>query len=170
MPTATYEPIQTQTLGSSTQTVTLSSIPGTFTDLVLIISPASATASGSAIRLRINGNTTATDYSTTYLQGLGSGAASSQRENDAALGYQIGVTNSFVNAYILNFMNYSNNTTFKNYIGRVNSGIDGTAANTMTYRSTSPITILSFRVGAYDSPTNNFGAGTTFTLYGIKAA
>ena len=170
MPTATYEPIQTQTLGSATQTVTLSDIPGTFTDLVLIMSIASATGSGSAIRMRINGNLTATDYSTTYLQGLGSSNGNSARENDAALGYQVGVTNSFVNTYILNFMNYSNNTTFKNYIGRINSGLDGVSANTMTYRSTSPITILSFRVGNYASPTNNFAAGSTFTLYGIKAA
>ena len=168
---ATYEPIQTQTLGSATQTVTLSSIPGTYTDLVLVMSFATETASGSAIRLRINGDTTASNYSTTFLQGQGSGTSMGHREqNDAALGYQIGATNSFVNAYILNFMNYANTSAFKTYVGRVNSGIDGTGLNAMLYRSTSAITSMSFRVGNYSYPTNNFAAGSTFTLYGIKAA
>lgn len=166
---ATYEPIQTQTLGSATQTVTLSSIPGTYTDLVLVMSVASENSSGSAVRMRINGDTNS-NYSTHYIQGLGSGNGNSAREADASLGYQIGVTNSFVNAYILNFMDYSNTTTFKNYIGRINSTIDGTAANVMTYRSTSAITSLSFRIGNYSSPTANFATGSTFTLYGIKAA
>jgi len=171
MPTATYEPIQTQTLSSATQTVTLSSIPGTYTDLVLVISPASATASGSAIRMRINGDTTASNYSMTWLQGLGSGTSMGQREqNDAALGYQVGVTNSFVNAYILNFMNYANTSAFKTYVGRGNSGIDGTHVAAMLYRSTSAITSMSFTVGPFNTPNNNFAVGSTFTLYGIKAA
>lgn len=166
----TYEPIQTQTLGSSTQTVTLSSIPGTYTDLVLVISPASATSSGSAIRMRINGDTTASSYSSIYLQGLGSSSNSAKEQNDLSLGWQIGVTNSFVNAYILHFMNYSNTTTFKTFLGRGNSGIDGTAAQVHSYRSTSAITSMSFTIGPYSSPNNNFATGSTFTLYGIKAA
>ena len=44
MPTMTYEPIETQTLDSAAASVTFSSISGSYTDLVLVINAASASA------------------------------------------------------------------------------------------------------------------------------
>ena len=71
----TYTPIATQTLGSSAASVTFSSIPGTYTDLMLI-SFAQGQASGGDNRLvlQFNGDT-ATNYSSTYLIGNGTTAS-----------------------------------------------------------------------------------------------
>jgi hypothetical protein len=168
---STYEPIQSYTLGSDQQTITFSSIPQTYTDLVLVMNFGSTADNGSAIRMRIN-NDNSNLYSTTYLQGLFSGSVpGSAREAGtmAALGYQIGAFTGLKNTYVLHFMEYANTNIYKNYIGRVN-GTDGTAINAMCYRSNSAITSLSFRVGNYDSPTASFAANSIFTLHGIKAA
>ena len=77
MPTQTYTPIARQVIASATGTVTLSSIPGTYTDLVLIIS-ATATTGADDLLLQFNGDT-ASNYSETILTGTGSGNATSTR-------------------------------------------------------------------------------------------
>ena len=50
----TYEPIATATLGTAANSYTFSSIPSTFTDLVLVVDVIEATANNYGIR--INGN------------------------------------------------------------------------------------------------------------------
>lgn len=167
---STYTPIATTTLGSSTQTVTFSSIPSTYTDLICVLNPAATSDAGSAIRMRINGDTSS-NYSVTYLQGLGS-SANSARESGTmmALGYQIGIYTGIKSIYLLHFMNYSNSSVYKTILMRSNNSNDGTSANVGLWQSTSAINEISFRVGNYDSPTSNWAANSMFTLYGIKAA
>ena len=55
MPTQTYTPLATVTLGSSASTVTFSSIPATYRDLVLIIAGTYVTSQG--LNLRMNSDT-----------------------------------------------------------------------------------------------------------------
>jgi hypothetical protein len=85
----TYTLIQAQTLASSAATVTFSSIPATYTDLVLRWSARTDRANTiDNIRIQYNGITTAT-YSETRLQGDGSAAASARQSaityNDFAI-------------------------------------------------------------------------------------
>ena len=73
---ATYEPISTTTLGSAVNSVTLSSIPATYTDLVLVWK-GSFSASGSGVGVRFNGDSGA-NYSENQLAAAGATAYQSQ--------------------------------------------------------------------------------------------
>jgi hypothetical protein len=163
---STYEPIATTTLGTAASSVTFSSITGTYTDLVLIVN--GAIASGAQdIWVQVNGDT-ASNYSRTNLYGTGSAAGSTRLSaqtkyamNDAAAldtGYQF---NS-----IMQFMNYSNTTTYKTMLERANNAARGTDAGVHLWRSTAAITSIL----VYNSGGTNYVVGSTFTLYGIKAA
>lgn len=158
----TYTPIATSTLSSASSSVTFSSIPSTYTDLVLVLGGASETGVGLA--LRFNGDTS-TNYSNTYLGGSGTTAISGRATN-AVIGRfgNIGTTNTTATAHI---MNYSNTSTYKTTLGRASSVTEYAIAYVSLWRSTSAINSV---VVLSDNLSTNFIAGTTFTLYGIQAA
>ena len=78
----TYEPIATTTLGTSASSVTFSTIPGTYTDLVLVVAGTSAATNGN--EMQFNGDT-GNNYSFTLLYGTGSAAVSSRNSNISLL-------------------------------------------------------------------------------------
>ena len=155
---ATYTPIATTTLGSAQTSYTFSSIPSTYTDLVLVIS---VLGNGPQYaRYRFNGDT-GTNYSFTGVSGDGS-SASSGRASSAA-GLNLGLNNA--NAInILNVLNYSNTTTYKTCLATRRDASFGVDQYVGLWRSTAAINSIEFY-----SP-NNFNAGTTLTLYGIASA
>jgi hypothetical protein len=67
---ATYEPIETQTLGSAAASVTFSSITGSYTDLILVSSISTTHTATTSLVIQLNGDT-ATNYSNTRLLGDG---------------------------------------------------------------------------------------------------
>jgi len=158
----TYEPIATTTLGSAAATVTFSSIPGTYTDLILIGAFSCSAATGTAFNL--NGDTGG-NYSYTGLEGNGSSAFSGRNSNATNTGWTYDTTsNGQVNG-IAQFNNYSNTTTYKTLLTRFNTPGTQTGASVNLWRSTSAITTIAIATGS-----GNFNSGSTFTLYGIKAA
>jgi hypothetical protein len=160
---ATYEPIATTTLGSNTHTVTFSSIPGTYTDLVLVMSGSITT--GATDGCIVINSDTANNYSRTYMYGNGSSAASGRNAPiDAAYGtyWDTGMSNS-----IWHFMNYSNTTTYKTILTRNNAPSNSTYAGVGIWRSTSAITRLDIQPSVL---ARDWVSGSTFTLYGITAA
>ena len=68
---STYEPIATTTLGSAASSITFSSIPATYTDLRLVLVHTPSASTGNA-QMQFNSDT-ATNYSYTYRQRIGSG-------------------------------------------------------------------------------------------------
>jgi hypothetical protein len=166
----TYESIATQTLGSAAASVTFSSIPGTYTDLVLIIASLNNTATNTSFQFQVgNGSIdTGSNYSATEIYGTGTVAGSDRASNDTA-GYLngpgIGTSTNIPNTYVMNFMNYSNTTTYKTILLKGGSAEQNTVAVVNLWRSTSAInTIKIFQ------SVNNMATGSTFSLYGIKAA
>jgi hypothetical protein len=159
----TYEAIATNTLGSTSTGITFSSINGTYTDLVLICNIL-MTTTGKSTLIQFNSDT-GTNYSYTRLTGDGSSASSARASSIAysSIGYT-GVTTSPM-VSITNIQNYSNTTTNKSFLTRFGDAGTQTQANTSLWRSTSAITSMFIYP---DSST--FAAGSTFTLYGIKAA
>lgn len=165
---STMTPIATVALGNSTTTtITFGSIPSTYTDLILIINAATATNTGD-YRLQYNGDT-ATNYSRTYLSGDGASATSSRNtsrnwQDIDANGY---MGTSIDSVAIINIMNYSNTTTFKTTLSRSSRASSGTDANVGLWRSTAAINKIDITNSAAST---YFLTGSTFTLYGVKAA
>jgi hypothetical protein len=165
---STYEPIATTTLGSSANTVTFSSISGSYTDIVAICSVKATTGSDEVLRSQVNGDT-GSNYSYTYLQGVSAGAQSGRASNTSLILAQAGnlaipeSANTFA-PYVIQYMNYSNTTTNKTILAR-GAGVNQAGASVSLWRSTSAITSIRFYIAA-----GNFDTGSTFTLYGIKAA
>jgi hypothetical protein len=158
---ATYEPIATTTLGSTTYNITFNSIPGTYTDLILI-SSGNTLAGPTDNGVRFNNDASTLCYLTS-VYGDGTSAAS----------YQTGATYVPVNGLywptgnsvrIVHIMDYSNTTTNKTVLARCNSA-QSTSAQVAVWPVTSAITRIDVFAGGSD-----FTAGTTFTLYGIAAA
>jgi hypothetical protein len=164
---ATYVPIATTTLGSATGSYTFSSIPQTYTDLVLVAQPIAS--AGVDLELRFNGDS-GTNYSCTQLTGTGSSAISGQFSNSTQLRVdKYGYINTSIGTMdIVNFMNYSNTTTYKTVLSRTGNAGQGTDAVVGLWRSTAAITSIVLYPGATSGAT--FSAGSTFTLYGIASA
>ena len=161
---ATYEPIATTTLGSAVSSYTFSSIPATYTDLILVANYGSSSSSSQS-EYRVNGDTT--NYSNTTISGNGSSATSGRVTNDTVLYLNKAAyasTNIGTTA-IINFQNYANTSTYKTMLSRYGTAANEVTAGVQLWRSTSAINSITF---LFD--TGNILAGSTFTLYGIKAA
>jgi hypothetical protein len=158
----TYDPIATQTLSSSTSLVTFDSIPQTYTDLILIT--AGTATSLQQICLRFNNVTT--NYSSTILSATGSATTSIRYSGLSYMffGYDAYFNSNQANA-ISHIMNYSNTTTFKTVLDRSNNASTGTGFSAGLSRSTSAVTRVDVIPNA-----GSWASGTSFTLYGIKAA
>lgn len=156
----TYESIATQTLSSSAASVTFSSISGTYTDLVLVFN-GTLTTSATSWGLQFNSDT-GTNYSITSLFGDGSSAGSNRATNQTSTVGSFSGTDNSTNIHQI--MNYSNSTTFKTVLSRNNGG-GFVSARVALYRSTSAITTVTAI-----TVSNQFATGSTFSLYGIKAA
>jgi len=159
---STYTPIATYTATGTPTSYTFSSIPGTYTDLVIVIDGYMATGSGAYIAVQFNGDT-GSNYSTTDLSGNGSTAQAAQFTSQTS-----GIIGAFYLSQaniICSIQNYANSTTYKTAISRSNASSNNTRADVNLWRSTSAIT--SVKVLAQSDTIAN---GTTLTLYGIAAA
>jgi hypothetical protein len=167
----TMTKIATTTLSAIQYTVTFSSIPNTYTDLILKVS--SRTDYGSiwdgGTSIYFNGDNAGTNYSSTEIQGNNSSVIS-QRFTNNPYAY-VGVNDSAANTSNVfgNFDFYISNYTtsnYKNFIGDLvaenNSAAGYQNLTAGLWRSTSTITSISIQGGS-----GNFAANSKFTLYGI---
>jgi hypothetical protein len=157
MPTNTYVALDKKTIGTAASTVTFTSIPSTYTDLIVIFSGIGTTTDFFSIRL--NGDT-GSNYSLTDLYGNGSNAYSTRQTNQTKISRNecVGQSNA-----IININNYANTTTYKTTLARSNAAGDGAFAVVGLWRSTAAINSISL---IHDG--SSFATGSTFSLYGIK--
>jgi hypothetical protein len=167
----TYTPIATQTLGSAAASVTFSSIPGTYTDLMLVLGDLKSGTSSNSITVRYNSDSE-TNYSYTIITGTGSAGQSARESNKTYSffgGYNVGVDSTYPSVMVGHIMNYANTTTYKTGLSRYGieraGGTGETQAIVNLWRSTAAIT--SVTVATY---TGNWSIGSVFSLYGILAA
>jgi hypothetical protein len=162
----TYTLIQAQTLASSAASVTFSSIPATYTDLVLRVS-ARNTSTTALARIRLNGATTG--YSGRSLTGDGT-TASSQTQSTAylysgELNTSSTTANTFTSMefYLPNYL-LSNQKPVSTIASTENNA---TAATIVAFAGLSNITSAITSIEVYVA-TNAFDIGSSFYLYGIK--
>lgn len=159
----TYEPISTQVLSSTQTVITFSSIPQTYTDLVLIIN-AKNTSTGNYILTRFNSDS-GTNYSQTRLVGNGSTASSARDVNDNSFAVMYQSTATDPGICIMHIMNYANTTTYKTAISRDSYAADTTFLRCALWRNTNAISTITLTING-----GSFNTTSSFTLYGIKAA
>ena len=165
-PSGAYDSIATTTLGSTTASVTFSSIPSTYTHLQLRCLM-SDTATGSAsMTAQFNGDTGA-NYSSHILLGNGSTAGAAAFISDTKMfsGYFYQGTNIF-GAAVVDILDYANTNKYKTL--KSLSGGDANGNGQMRLFSG-----LWMNTGAISSITlasngGNFIQYSQFALYGIK--
>ena len=155
--TSTYESISSTTSSNNTQ-ITFSSIPATYTDLVLVIEGVNSGSGTKYIRF----NNTSTNYQVTSFMGAGSGYLYVGQYNNESW---IDAYNAGTNRYttIVHIQEYAGTGNKKRYLSRHASGRVSSEMFCGGWDSTAAIN----RVDIYLSG-NHFGT-STFSLYGIKA-
>lgn len=156
MATQTYEPIATFTSSGGETEITISSIPGTYRDLVLTIAGTSSTATGFAAK--INGSLSG--LSTVYIYGDGAnpvGNVATTESNIGTLGANGGMGH-------VEFFDYSVTGLNKTFISKGFRPGSPTiaAAYANVWANTAPITSLGMVIGA-----GTMNAGVVISLYGI---
>lgn len=165
--------IAKSSLGSDAASIEFTSIPGTYTDLMLLVS---ARTSGSVtyrgLQFRFNSDTANHSYRLLYGEG-GAGVGSSSESN---VGYVYGYTSgnsatasTFGNA-MLYVPNYANTTTNKSCslesVSESNTANMGMGATAGLWSSTAAITTIRI----YPASTDNLKSGSSAYLYGITKA
>ena len=163
MATSTYTPIASTILTTAASSYTFSSIPSTYTDLVLVMSGFSV-SDAQNYQCRFNGDS-ATNYSnvTFFADGGGTYCYANATQSYIEFSGNSDSTNADIN--IINFPNYSNTTTYKNLLGQWNDVTRNTGLSTGLWRSTAAINSIQIFIV---TGTINLGNGTTLSLYGIK--
>jgi len=167
----TYEPIASTTLGSNASSVEFSSLAGTFTDLILAVAIKPQTTDNPALLMQVGNSTldTGSNYSITELRGNGSSAFSSRQSSQTALNFArsngIGSSTSGVFVGQYHFMSYANTNVNKTILEASGDASVGVQRIVGLWRSTSAIDRIKVYVGV-----GGFATGSTFSLYGIRAA
>jgi hypothetical protein len=160
---STNTPIYSTTLSATTTSVVFSNIPTTFTDLVLVVN--GSFSAEDYLNLQFNGDTS-TSYSDLPFRGNGSAASAGAAASRAFIWTNTQATTNSRFMCRSNIQNYANPSINKTVLSRADSTTAFVSVNVGTWRKTE--TITSIRV--YTLSGNNFNVGSTFTLYGIKAA
>lgn len=169
---ATYEYINGTLLGSSSNLVSFTSIPNTYTDLIVTLGSVRLSNDTYSIAMYFN-NDTATNYCRTWSYATNNNGsappAPSQELNTAGNANWINITNTSItypNQYYIRIPRYADTNVLKTAMVFGGGGNQGVEYNTSTWRSTSAINQLDFKVQL----SATFSANTRITLWGIKAA
>jgi hypothetical protein len=164
----TFELIYSATVGSGgASDITFSSIPATFTDLVVKIS-CKTNRSGSVDDMLLSFNGTTTGYSTRRLQGSGSSASSSSESSLAGIWYLGNGDSAFdsVDIYIPNYLSSGNKSVSIDSVTEANA--TSAYANFSAGVWSNSAAITSLKISSYNSST--ITQYSTAYLYGVKNA
>ena len=160
MPTATYTPLATVTLGSSASSVTFSNIPATYRDLILVIQGTVPVASN--IGLRFNGDS-GSNYS--YVYAFGSGSSTGTGSGTDTVIYGGAFNNTSISQSTFQIMDYSATDKHKTVLNRTEETNAATYMWADRWANTAAITTIQVRL----SSGGNFNSASTFSLYGVIA-
>jgi hypothetical protein len=152
-----YIALATTTLSSAAGSITFSSIPATYRDLILV---ANASSSFDDLgRVQFNGDT-GSNYSSVIMFGDGSSAVSEAFTSTHIWTYRIGTTNRGTG--ILQIMDYAQTNKHKTVLARVGESGRMVSATAGRWANTNAITSVTWTPQG-----GNWTAGSTFSLYGV---
>jgi hypothetical protein len=168
----TYEPISTVTTTGTPSTIDFTSIPQTYTDLVLVFVN-TGVAGVVGVRTRFNNDSSAI-YDKMLVYGQNSSVNRAQQSNQTYYNAIASGLHEFAESWI-NISGYSNTNTFTTLLSRLTGTGDASNSwstrdtrswfDTGRWRSTAAVTSINL------SPeSGNFAVGTIVTLFGIKKA
>jgi len=176
---STYTLITSNTLSGSAASVTFSSIPSTYTDLVLIMSMRVDAGGGASVNgfvsFRFNSDSSIL-YSTRTLEATGTTASSTSSLNKNILWGQYlsdgssATANTFSNVeiYIPSYTSTQNKPISISGATESNTSSPYITAVAGLYRNTSAISSVTIYPDSSSSPAYNFVSDSSFYLYGIK--
>jgi hypothetical protein len=157
-----YESIQTVTLGSSSSSVSFTSIPSTYKHLQIRYSLTAAAAADTGVRFNSDAGA---NYSSHLLRGTGTAAQAYTytSSNQIYAQFNIGFNTSVAVIDILDYASTNKNTTIRSLAGWDNNGsgeIDLWGGAWYNTAAVSSIDLVAL--------TTTFSANSKFALYGIK--
>jgi hypothetical protein len=166
----TYTLIASNTLTTTTASITFSSIPATYTDLLIKLSARNATNTETTGAVYFNSDTTNANYSARRLLGDGSSASSANTANPYF--FYIDTTaetaSTFSNCEIY-IPNYTGSTAKSVSAESVTENNATAALAVMVAGSwTGTAAITTIQLKPYTAGGGNFAQYSTFYLYGIK--
>jgi len=167
MANPTYTLIASNTVGSGgASSVTFSSIPATYTDLVIRCSSKTPFTSGNSSIDTISFNGSSTSFSGIYFQAYGTGINSGSYAQFAAYsdGNVSATTNTFSNTdiYIPNYTSSNNKTYSSDSVSEANASTPYMVMVAGLWANSSAITSITL------TPYSTFLQYSTFYLYGIN--
>ena len=162
--------IQTVTVGAGgASSISFTSIPQTYTDLVLKLSTRSSYTGVVYDEIQFQFNGSSSTYSARTLQGNGASAASYTSTTNGHLFYgpsNSATANTFGNGefYIPNYTGSTNKSVSSDGVGENNGTTSITDLSAVLWSTTSAITSITLLLGS----ASNFMQYSTATLYGIK--
>lgn len=160
---ATFEPIASTTLGSAAATITLSGIPGTYTDLVAVLAGSTTETSANDLKAYLNSDT-GSNYSYTQVYGNGTSAASNRISSTNLM--RLGTASPTETFAVIQIMSYANTNVYKTILTANGDPASVVVRAVNLWRSTAAVTSITFST----QTSKNFSAGFTASLYGIQAA
>lgn len=160
----TYQAIASITAPTSVSGIEFSSIPSTYTDLVLVTNLRSVSGSNN-VRLILN-NDTGTNYSRIAMIGNGSSTSGSNWSNTTNMVIDdiTSATFGFGAVTVSHFMSYSNTSVFKTVLTSAANYLIGVSRVASTWRSTAAISTINVSLSG-----SNIATGSIASLYGIRA-
>ena len=159
-PVNTYIPIATVSLASATATVTFSSLPDSYRDLILIIEGTLTSGEGELTAI-VNGDSGA-NYSRVWMGGDGNSAFSGSAASETVL--KFGYFGNGRHSSVTHFMDYSATDKHKTVLNRSNTPTASVFGWASRWANTAAITSLAIDTGSAGS----FAIGTTLSIYGVN--
>lgn len=167
MAVAAYEKVATLIADGSSNALTISALPNTYSSLKVVLSY-TGTSTGTQVYLRFNGNINGRYY---YGRDHGYGSNRSTESDyveNNSLGFPLTYTaygvdsNTTLASFELDIFNYGNSTTVTNFFGLA-SGQYQTQKIAGSWFNESIVTSMTFWLTS-----GNYNAGSTLTIWGVK--
>ena len=163
MPTPTYTALANTTLAGTASSVTFSSIPATYRDLVVVFIGAGSTDLEGRIRLNSD---TGSNYNYVRMSGSGSATTSTSATSQTS-GFVSAIakaTSTGALQMTINIMDYSATDKHTTIISVANQSANGSEAFANRWANTAAVTSVQILTS-----TGNWAIGTTAAIYGIAS-